>query len=94
MPMFDPSHPGKIVYHEFIEFFDMTVSEAAERLDMDLRQLTAIVQGREPITLNVARRLSLGFGSTTDFWLRLQNAYDNAPIREQVRENDRSNRGA
>ena len=81
MPMYDPPHPGEIVLHEYIEYWDMTVTEAAERLDMDARQLTAIVECREPITLNVARRLSLVVGSNTDMWLRLQASYDNAPIR-------------
>ncbi len=85
MPMYDPSHPGEIIRHEFIEYLDMTVAEAAERLDMDTRQLTAIIECREPITLNVARRLSLVVGSTTDMWLRLQSGYDNAPARKQKR---------
>lgn len=83
MPMYNPPHPGELVFHECIEYLDMTVAEAAERLDMDVRQLTAIVECREPITLNVARRLSLVFGSTTDAWLRMQNSYDNAPIRSE-----------
>ena len=82
MPMYDPSHPGEIIRHEFIEYLDMTVAEAAERLDMDTRQLTAIVEGREPVTLNVARRLSLVVGSNTAMWLRLQAGYDNAPVRK------------
>lgn len=81
MPMYNPSHPGRLVYHECIEYLNLTVAEAADYLDMDERQLTAIVECREPITLNVARRLSLVFGSTTDTWLRMQDAYDNAPIR-------------
>lgn len=82
MPMYDPSHPGEIIRHEFIEYLDMTVAEAAERLDMDTRQLTAIIECREPITLNVARRLSLVVGSNTAMWLRVQAGYDNALIRK------------
>lgn len=80
--MYDPSHPGEIIRHEFIEYLDMTVAEAAELLDMDIRQLTAIIECRGPITLNVARRLSLVVGSNTAMWLRLQSGYDNAPIRK------------
>lgn len=86
MPMFNPCHPGEIVLHQCIEPLGITVAEAADQLDMDLRQLTAIVDGEEPITLNVARRLSLVFGSTADFWLRLQSSYDNAPIRISASE--------
>lgn len=71
MPMYNPSHPGEIIRHVFIEYLDISVGEAAELLDMDTRQLTAIVECREPITLNVARRLSLVVGSNTDMWLRL-----------------------
>ena len=82
MPMYDPSHPGEIIRHEFIEYLDISLGEAAELLDMDARQLTAIVECREPITLNIARRLSLVVGSNTDMWLRLQAGYDNAPARK------------
>ena len=89
MPMYDPPHPGENVWYECIEPLGMTIAEAADQLDMDLRQLAAIVDGREPITLNVARRLSLVFGSTTDFWLRLQDSYDNAPVRKQGKANER-----
>ncbi|MDE2892683.1 MAG: HigA family addiction module antitoxin [Chloroflexota bacterium] len=85
MPMYNPPHPGENVWHDCIEPLDMTLDEAADHLDINLRQLTAIVEGREPITLNVARRLSLGFGSTTDFWLRLQDSYDNSPIRRATK---------
>lgn len=81
----NPHHPGETVRRDCIEYLDMTVAEAAERLDMDVRQLTAIVECREPITMNVARRLSLVFGSTRDAWLRLQAGYDNAPIRRRRR---------
>lgn len=81
MPMYDPAYPGQIIRHKFIEDLDITVAEAAELLDLDTRQPTAIVEGREPVTLNVARRLSIVVGSTTDMWLRLQDYYDNAPIR-------------
>lgn len=82
MPMFNPCHPGEIAWYQCIEPLGVTIAESADQLDMDPRQLTAIVDGREPVTLNVARRLSLVFGSTTDFWLRLQDSYDNAPIRK------------
>ena len=85
----NPSHPGELIFHECIDYLDMTEEEAAERLDMDLRQLMAIVEGREPITLNVARRLSLVFCSTTDAWLRMQDAYDNAPARKTSCEDNR-----
>ena len=81
MPMDDPSHPGEIVQHLYLDNMDMTVQEAADLLDMDIRELTTIIECREPVSLNVARRLSLVFGSTTDMWLRLQVGYDNAPIR-------------
>ena len=85
MPMHDPPHPGELVYHECIDYLEMSMAETAERLDMDNRQVTAIAEAREPITLNVARRLSLVIGSTTDAWLRMQDSYDNAPVPKKVR---------
>ena len=79
--MYDPPHPGELIRREFIGYLDMSVAEAAERQDMATRQLTAILECREPIMLDIARRLSLVVGSNTAMWLPLQAGYDHAPIR-------------
>ena len=74
----NPTHPGDTIREDCIATLGWTVPEAADFLHVDVRQLTAIIECREPVTLNVARRLSLVFGSTTDMWLRMQARHDRA----------------
>ena len=85
MSRLNPTHPGATIREDCIAAVGWTVPESADRLDMDVRQLTAIIESRERITPNVARRLHLVFGSTTAMWLRMQAAYDNAQARKTAR---------
>ena len=82
MSRLNPTHPGETIREDCIAAVGWTVPEAADFLQVDVRQLTAIIECREPVTLNVARRLSLVFGSTTDMWLRMQARHDRAQTRK------------
>ncbi len=85
MSVYRLPYPGELAYRECIDYQDTSVAEAAERLDKDLQQITAIAHSRASISLNVARRLSLVLGSTTEMWLRLEDSDDNAPVRKATR---------
>ena len=76
MSMFDPCHPGELVWHECLEPLEIGIAEAAEHLQVEESALAAICECRAPITADMAVRFEMAFGSTADFWLRLQNAYD------------------
>ena len=94
MPMFNPCHPGEIVLHDCIEALDLTVTEAAQHLQVDEESLTAICQCHAPITADMAIRFEMAFGSTADAWLRMQNAYDLAQARKTACEIKRIERAA
>ncbi len=74
--MRNPSHPGRFVLRDYIEALKLTISEAAEHLQVEGAALTAISGRGAPITADMAIRFEQAFSSTTDTWLRLQNAYD------------------
>ena len=82
MPMFNPPHPGRTIRFDCIEALGLTVAEAAEHLQVEESALAAICDCRSPITADMAIRFEMAFGSTADFWLRLQNAYDLAQARK------------
>ena len=94
MPMFNPCHPGEIILHECIEALDLTVAEAAQHLQVKERALAAICECNAPVTADMAIRFEMAFGSTADFWLRLQNAYDLAQARKTACEIKRIERAA
>jgi addiction module HigA family antidote len=54
----------------------VTPTELARQLDVPANRMTEIVKGRRSITGDTALRLAHWFGTTAQFWLNLQSAYD------------------
>jgi antitoxin HigA-1 len=82
MPMKNPPHPGQLVRYDCIEPLGLTVTEAAAGLGVTRQALNNLVNGKSGISPEMAIRLSKAFGSTPEFWLRLQLQYDLAQIRQ------------
>ena len=69
-------HPGVILLEDVIKPLNLTISEAANLLDVSRLTLSKIVNSKGAITPNIAIRVSLVFGGKADFWLRMQRNYD------------------
>lgn len=74
--MQDPPHPGEIVRAECLEPLELTVTRAAEGLGVTRQVLSDLVNGHAGISVEMAIRLSKGFGSSPETWLRMQLAFD------------------
>jgi len=85
MAMKNPAHPGRIVKEE-IEFFGLSVAQAATALGVTRSQLHRVVSGRSSVSAEMALRLEFVIGSTADHWLRMQAAFDAAEVRERASE--------
>jgi addiction module HigA family antidote len=81
MQMKNPSHPGRIVRDECLEFLGLTVTEGAKVLGVSRQALNNIVNEKAGISAEMAVRLAKAFGSTADTWLRMQVAYDLSKVR-------------
>jgi len=86
MPMKNPPHPGRIVRQECLEPLGLTVTEGAKALGVTRQTLNNLVNGKSGISPEMAFRLSKAFGSTAEFWLRLQTNHDLAQVREHADE--------
>jgi antitoxin HigA-1 len=75
-PLHNPCHPGEIIAEECLKPLALSVTDAAAALGVSRKQLSAIVNGRAGITAPMAMRLAKAFGSTAEFWLRLQMQRD------------------
>ena len=84
MPMKNPPHPGQLVRHECIEPLGLTITKAAEGLGVTRQALNNLVNGKAGISPEMAVRLAKVFGSTPEFWLRLQLNYDLAQVRRDA----------
>lgn len=79
MPMKNPAHPGAIVKSSLAEL-GLSVTDAAKVLGVTRPTVSKLVNGRAAISPEMAIRLSKAFGSTPEFWLRLQLNYDLAQV--------------
>ena len=76
MAMKNPPHPGFSVRQDCLEPLGLSVTEAAKKLQISRKQLSAIVNGHSGISPEMAIRLDKAFGGGADTWFRLQAAYD------------------
>jgi len=70
-----PIHPGEVLADELAEL-NITPTELARQLEVPANRLSQIIRGRRSITGDTALRLGHWFGTSPQFWLNLQAAYD------------------
>ena len=71
-----PIHPGEILREEFLVPLEMSANALALELKVPAPRINDIVRERRAVTPDTALRLSCYFGTTPQFWLNLQAAYD------------------
>ena len=71
-----PTHPGDMLFEEFITPLHLTQTELARRLGVSYHRLNEIIKGRRSVTPDTAVRLSRVLGMSADFWLGLQLDWD------------------
>jgi addiction module HigA family antidote len=71
-----PIHPGEILREEFLGPLNLKPYTLAKRLKTSRARIERLVREEAPITVDTALRLGKFFGTTPDFWLNLQSAYD------------------
>jgi len=70
-----PIHPGELLRDE-LEEIGVSLNELARALRVPMNRVSAIVNGKRSITVDTAMRLARYFGTSPQYWLNLQNAYD------------------
>ncbi|MEO6814804.1 MAG: HigA family addiction module antitoxin [Ginsengibacter sp.] len=90
MAMFNPAHPGELI-RETIDGISeetgkkLSVEEVAMGLGTTRKTLSAIINGKQSVTPEMAIKLSAGFNNTTpEFWLQVQANYNLFLARQKV----------
>lgn len=74
--MHNPAHPGQILKCLCLEPLGLTVSTAADHLQVSRVALSGFIKGRRAITPDLAMRIELLFSSRAELWLGIQAKYD------------------
>jgi addiction module HigA family antidote len=85
MPMKNPPHPGSLIKTEVIEALGLSLSKAAEILQVRRATLSDLLNGKSALTPDMALRIEKAFGPEMDHLLRMQLAYDISRTREHAK---------
>lgn len=70
-----PIPPGELLRDELDEI-GVSLNELGRALRVPMNRISAIVNGKRAITVDTAMRLARYFGTSPQYWLNLQSAYD------------------
>ena len=71
-----PIHPGEIIRKDILPEAGLSVTDAAKALGVSRQMVHDILAGRKPLSAVMCMKVSSLFGSTPEFWMRLQSDYD------------------
>lgn len=67
-----PTHPGEILWEEFLEPKKMTQQELAKKMGVPVQRVNTLINGKRGITPETALLLSRILKTTPQFWMNLQ----------------------
>ena len=70
-----PIHPGEILADE-LEAIGLSAKRLADLVRVPPNRLDQVLAGKRRITADTALRLARYFGTSAEFWLKLQIAYE------------------
>lgn len=71
-----PVHPGEVLRETVLPALGKSAHDVAAVLEVDACAFAAVVDGRAPVTADLALRLGKLCGNGPDVWLSLQSAFD------------------
>ena len=77
-----PAHPGEIPLEEFLRPLRLTQAGlVADHIGVPIQRIKQVVRGKRGVTTETAWLFSQAFGTSPEFWVNLQRAYDRARCR-------------
>lgn len=68
--------PGEILYLDILQPMEISVQQFASDIDISLQEAKDLISGSLTITLFWAKKLSDYTGTSTEFWLNLQESFE------------------
>ena len=71
-----PTHPGLLLHEEVLKPLGITITEASARLGVSRKTLSGIINGKYPITTDMAIRIAKATDTTPESWINMQIRLD------------------
>ncbi|MDD2978333.1 MAG: HigA family addiction module antitoxin [Hespellia sp.] len=78
-------HPGYYI-KELVDESGLTQEDFAKRLGTTPKNLSILIRGEQSLSIDIAVKLSRMIGTSMNYWLNLQNAYDSLVAEFKSRE--------
>jgi antitoxin HigA-1 len=76
-----PTSPGEILAEEFLRPLGLTQTAFAKHIGVSVRRVNEIIRERRAVSPETAQLLAAALGTTPEFWMNAQTAYDLATHR-------------
>jgi addiction module HigA family antidote len=83
-----PSHPGEVLRELYLDPLGLSPIALARRLHVPRTRIERLVREETAVTADTAMRLAKAFGTTPEYWMNLQRAWDLARARDTVDVSD------
>ena len=71
-----PTHPGEVIREDILNPLNLTVTEAAKKLGVTRKTLSALLNCRASLSPEMAIRISKATNTTPESWLFMQAKLD------------------
>lgn len=71
-----PTHPGEVLLEDVIKPLGLTVTEAALRLGVTRKTLSALLNGKASLSPEMATRIARATNTSPESWLYMQAKLD------------------
>ena len=80
----NPSHPGEVLQERYLAPLELSAIALAKRIHVPRTRIERLVKGETTLSADTAMRLAKVFGTTAEYWMNLQRAWDLARARETI----------
>ena len=79
-----PVHPGEVLKELYLDPLELSPIALARRLHVPRTRIERLVNGQTGVSADTAMRLAAFFGTSAEYWINLQRAWDLARAGETV----------
>jgi addiction module HigA family antidote len=84
----NPLHPGEVLQELYLAPLGLSAIALARRIHVPRTRIERLVRGETTLSADTAMRLAKVFGTTPEYWMNLQRAWDLARAREATDVSD------